>query len=214
LSRDPVREKGGLNLYAFVRNKPIVGRDLLGAAEVRYSLDITTDVEERNTGTTIPDDMAVVCACRCQPRTATTCPGRYMMSCAVLADVSVLIPTEENLNDVNRTFEQTFMHEMSHVAAFFWFAEECARSIEDGGFESRCYNTFFSCRGSVATIKEWWAQKKTQFEQNQAHHVLDPYDYYEEVDPVGPHNAPWDSYGPRGHEGRHLLTEAIAHHLP
>src|SRR5690606_23958372 len=34
LSRDPIEERGGLNLYAFVGNRPVNGVDVLGLADI------------------------------------------------------------------------------------------------------------------------------------------------------------------------------------
>jgi len=227
LSRDPIGERGlffptaspakapflGVtHLYVFLANEPLGSLDLLGAAEVRYSLDVRTGVETIRTSRTVPDQMAVVCSCTPQPGTSMRCPCQHTMSCAVLSSVQVLIVDEEQLSALNRTFEQAFVHEMRHVGALFWFAEECARHIEDGGFERRCYNTFFSCRRTVETIEQWWERQLADFRHNQAIHALDP--AYGNRPPVGPHDWPWDSYGPRGPAGRHLITEAIAHHLP
>ena len=36
LSRDPIGEKGGLNVFAFVRNNPVCSRDILGKVDFTY----------------------------------------------------------------------------------------------------------------------------------------------------------------------------------
>ncbi len=46
LSRDPIQEQGGLNLYAFVKNSPNISMDLLGRVDITIPLSlILVDVE-------------------------------------------------------------------------------------------------------------------------------------------------------------------------
>ena len=138
LSRDPIEEDGGVNLYGFVGNNGVGGLDRLGAVEVYFDPDPVKDAPftivdwhaelvrwrhgERDTRPSFWAanvkwvHLEVICTCSC-PEDDT----RYRMFCDVNAWATIQV-NKSFLKD--KRMPKIYGHEQKHIEALQWSVEE------------------------------------------------------------------------------------------
>ncbi len=212
INRDPIEERGGLNLYAHTRNAPIVLSDFLGMAELTWRIDVDRRDRGTHSGHTDPAEMRITCSCVCQKATAERCPLEYMLTCRIDAHLTVLVLNDVTLAglETGDTFRDVFRHELKHVLAFFWFAEDIASRIAHRGYEDRCYRDGAACRRIAGVIDSVWTRRLSRFTHDQGRHALDP--VYGRPR-AGFERRRWDSYYPVSLEAWAEIRRVAREHL-
>ncbi|NCC62186.1 MAG: RHS repeat-associated core domain-containing protein [Verrucomicrobiae bacterium] len=171
MSRDPIGEEGGHNLYSFVLNTPITLFDFLGLMEFDWQLQLT-----RHTSSYLgyTDALSSALNCSCTP-----CNMECTLNVIIFINVA---PGLENMPPP-LDYDSTLAHEVKHAKAFMGFFEGFESRIAE--YEDAYYSTPVDCDTGICEITHDFDSELRSFNSWQA-----------AFGPCEGHPCGWDSYAP------------------
>ena len=160
LSRDPIAERGGVNLFGFVGNHPQNDVDFLGLAnakvEVTYSppdaTKITPDVADTGGSGTTSHDKKVTCSCACP----TEGKKDAFMTCEVSFTAKIKV-SRAQAKERKVDPSQIYGHEQKHVLSR---TERVRKTVVDPlKKETGEFNTLSSCNTHKSNYEKVYLKK-------------------------------------------------------